>query len=223
MEAFNLPKTRCKETAKLQETTRNKKEEETGLMLAASPGQGRGPTDPPWPSPFSSPEPIRSACRLFLAIPPIRLPFPGDHEQQQLFQPRLVAGNHQVEAGIECGLKEWDDSTTTESAAPELIPDERVMNALHKMQDDRQQTMVISQRRSQKTYTEQATSRTNGNAAYEAMEATAQARDRQEEARPFFTSKKISRDRRSRDDLQRHHHRHSCKDRRHRKKKQAYA
>ena len=81
------------------------------------------------------------------------------------------------------------------------------------MQDYLQQTMVISQRRLQKTYTEQATSRTNGNAAYEAMEATTQARDRQEEAMPFFTSKKISRDRKSRDDLQRHHQRHSCKDR----------
>ena len=212
MEAFNLPKTRCKGTAKLQETTRNKEEEETSLMLAASPGQGRGPTDPPWPPPFSSPKPIRSACRLFLAIPPIRLPFPSDHEQQQLFQPRLVAGNHQVEAGIACGLKEWDDSTTTESAAPELIPDERVMNALHKMQDDRQQTKVISRRRSPKMYTEQATLRTNGNSAYEAMETTTGARDRQEEARIFY-ERKMSRDRRSRDDLQRHHQRHSCKKR----------
>ena len=44
--------------------------------------------------------------------------------------------------------KGWDDCTTTESATPELIPDERVKNALHKMQDYLQQTMVISQRRS---------------------------------------------------------------------------
>ena len=90
-----------------------------------------------------------------------------------------------MEAGIECGLKEGDDSTTTESAAPEVIPDERVMNALHKMHDYLQQTMVISQRRSQKMCTEQATSRTKGNVAFEAMEATTQARDRQEEARFF--------------------------------------
>ena len=39
------------------------------------------------------------------------------------------------------------------------------MNALHKMQDYLQQTKVIFQRRSQKTYNQQATSRTNGNAA----------------------------------------------------------
>ena len=85
------------------------------------------------------------------------------------------------------------------------------MNALHKMQDYLQQTIVISQRRSQKTYNEQATSRTNGNAADEAKEATAtEARERQEEARHFY-QQKMSRDRRSRDDLQRHHQRHSCK------------
>ena len=78
------------------------------------------------------------------------------------------------------------------------------------MQDYPQQTMVISQRRSQTTYTEQATSRTKGNAADEAKGATIQARDRQEEARHFYQQKK-SRDRRSRDDLQRHDQRHSCK------------
>ena len=54
--------------------------------------------------------------------------------------------------GYNAAWKEWDDSTTTESAAPELISDERVMNALHKMQDNLQQTMVISQSWSQKTY-----------------------------------------------------------------------
>ena len=50
--------------------------------------------------------------------------------------------------------------------------------------------MVISQRRSQKTYTEQATSRTKGNAADEAKEATTQARDRQEEAKLFLRAQK---------------------------------
>ena len=89
-------------------------------------------------------------------------------------------------------------------------PDERVMNALHKMQDYLQQIMVISWRRSQKTNTEQAASRTNGNAACEATEATAQARGRQEEARGFFGERKNVKSRR-RDDLQRHHQRHSCK------------
>ena len=90
--------------------------------------------------------------------------------------------------------KGWEDSTTTESAASELIPDERVMNALHKMQDYLQQAMVISQRRSQKTCTEQATSRTNGHAAFsEAMEAATQARDRQEEGRLFYEQKHVKR------------------------------
>ena len=50
------------------------------------------------------------------------------------------------------------------------------------MQDQIQQTIVISQRRSQKTLTEQAASKTKGNAAKEAMEAT-QALERQEEAK----------------------------------------
>ena len=34
-----------------------------------------------------------------------RLPVPGDHEQQQLFQSRPVAGNHVLEAGLEQGLE----------------------------------------------------------------------------------------------------------------------
>ena len=63
------------------------------------------------------------------------------------------------------------------------------MNALHKMQDYLQQTIVISQ----KTYNQQATSRTNGNAADEAKEATTQARDRQEEARHFYQQKNVKR------------------------------
>ena len=41
------------------------------------------------------------------------------------------------------------------------------MNVLHKMQDYLQQTMVVSQKRAQKTHTaEQAASRTERNAAY---------------------------------------------------------
>ena len=51
-----------------------KKKKETSLTLAAPPGQGRGPPDPPWPSPCSSPEPRRSACRLFFSTPPNRPP-----------------------------------------------------------------------------------------------------------------------------------------------------
>ena len=40
------------------------------------------------------------------------------------------------------------------------------MDVLHKMQDYVQQTMVVSQKRAQKTHTEQAASRTERNAAY---------------------------------------------------------
>ena len=42
--------------------------------------------------------------------------------------------------------------------------------------------MVISQRRSQKTHTEQGTSKTKRNAAHEAMEAATQTREWQAEA-----------------------------------------
>ena len=80
------------------------KKEETGLMLAAPQGQGRGPTAlhvllfAAAPSQYEVP-----AAFFSRDLRTARLP--GDHEQQQLFQPRLVAGNHQVEAGIECGLE----------------------------------------------------------------------------------------------------------------------
>ena len=39
-------------------------------------------------------------------------------------------GTMRGKQGWNADWKEWDDSTTTESAAPELIPDERIMNAL---------------------------------------------------------------------------------------------
>ena len=54
------------------------------------------------------------------------------------------------------------------------------------MQDHLQQTLVISQMRSQKTLTEQAVSKTQGNAAHEAMEAATQAREWQAEPRRLF-------------------------------------
>ena len=70
--------------------------------------------------------------------------------------------------------KGWDDSSATTSPISESIPDERVTNALHLMQDHLQQTTVIAQERSQKTHTEQAASKTQGNAAHEVMEAATQ-------------------------------------------------
>ena len=76
-----------------------------------------------------------------------------------------------------------DDSSTTTLPISESIPDERVTNALHLMQDHLQQTMVISQRQSQKTQNEQAASKTQGNAAYEVMVTATQAREQREEAR----------------------------------------
>ena len=59
------------------------------------------------------------------------------------------------------------------------------MNAPHVMQDHLQQTLVISQRRSQKTH-EHAASRTKRNTANESTEAASQARERQEEARLLY-------------------------------------
>ena len=70
--------------------------------------------------------------------------------------------------------KGWDDSSTTTSPISESIPEGRVTNALHLMQDHLQQTTVIAQERSQKTHTEQAASKTQGNAAHEVMEAATQ-------------------------------------------------
>ena len=57
------------------------------------------------------------------------------------------------------------------------------------MQDHLLQTMVVSQRCSQTTLTEQAASKTKGNAAYEAMEAAIQTREWQAETRRLFEQK----------------------------------
>ena len=70
----------------------------------------------------------------------------------------------------------WDESAITEPAASEPVPDERITNALKRLQDHLQQTMVISQRRSQKAQTEQSASKAKGDAACAAMEAVSQAR-----------------------------------------------
>ena len=51
------------------------------------------------------------------------------------------------------------------------------MNAVHRLQDRLQQTLVLSQRRSHKTFFERAISMSKGNAAYADMQAV-----RQEEA-----------------------------------------
>ena len=99
------------------------------------------------------------------------------------------------EQGWNAAWKEWDDSTAVEAAAPEPIPDERIVNTLHKMPDHMQQTMVVSQKRAQKTYTEQAHQGQNG-----MLPAQVEAR---------VAYEKMPRSRRSRDDLHRHHKKHS--------------
>ena len=74
----------------------------------------------------------------------------------------------------------WSAST---EPVPEPALDERVTNAVHRVQDLLQQTTVLSQRRSTKTHTERAVTISRGSAAYAAMEAATRARERQEEAK----------------------------------------
>ena len=104
------------------------------MMLAAPTGHGRGQPDPPWPSTSNN---------------------SSSHNTRW-------QGATRWKQGWNAAWKEWDGSTAAEAAAPEPIPDQRIMNTLHKMPDHMQQTMVVTQRRAQKTYTEQAASRTKG-------------------------------------------------------------
>ena len=59
----------------------------------------------------------------------------------------------------------WHDSSTQKPALHELGSGELVKNAVHRLQDRLQQTLVLSQRRSHKTFFERATSISKGNAA----------------------------------------------------------
>ena len=54
------------------------------------------------------------------------------------------------------------------------------------MQDHLQQTTVMTQRRSPKMRSKHTVSKTNGDAAYEAMQALTTARPRQEDARGIY-------------------------------------
>ena len=74
----------------------------------------------------------------------------------------------------------WDVSTDT--AAPSASEAD-LRRSASRCRDHVQQAMVIFQRRSQKTLTEQSASKTKGNAAHEAMEAATQAREWQAETR----------------------------------------
>ena len=59
-----------------------------GFLLAAAPSHDEVP-----------------AAFLSRHLRTARFPVPGDHEQQQLFQSRPVAGNSALEARIDCGLE----------------------------------------------------------------------------------------------------------------------
>ena len=80
------------------------------------------------------------------------------HEQRQLLQ---LVGTCQG----------WRGSSPPAPDAHEPVSDERITNALQRVQDHLQEAMAISQKRSQRTCTEQAASRTKGNAAHVAVEA----------------------------------------------------
>ena len=130
---------------------------------------------------FSSPTSLRYACRLFLLeTSELPLPVGSDHEQRQLLQ--SVAGSRWTQ-GWNDAWNGWGVSVITEPTTPEPTPDERITSAPRRVQDHLQQTVAISQRRSQKTHAEQTASRTKGNAAYAAMEAATLARERLDEAK----------------------------------------
>ena len=142
-----------------QKDAEKKKEEGTNLRSvmvpatrAAPVGQGSGPSDPLWHCSLSPLFVRRSACRFFFLETSrsvrcpctcTRLPCSGNHERQQLFQSRPVAGNHSIEArlgavpGRDGTTQGWDNSLATASPAqnPGHISDERVTNALRMMQD----------------------------------------------------------------------------------------
>ena len=121
---------------------REKEKEEFGLTLAAPSGQGRGPYGPSMAFSLQQPRATTKWLAAFFSrhLRTARLPIPGDHVQQELFQSGTVAGNRA--SGSRDTMRLGRNQPTLRSAAP----DERVMNALHKMQDYLQQIMVISQK-----------------------------------------------------------------------------
>ena len=59
----------------------------------------------------------------------------------------------------------WHDSSSPGPTPTEQASDEKVMNAVQRLQDQLQQTLALTQRKSHKTGTERATSVSKGNAA----------------------------------------------------------
>ena len=83
----------------------------------------------------------------------------------------------------------WHDSRSPVPTPTEQAPDEQVMNAVHRLQDQLQQTLALTQSRSHKKVTERATSVPKGNDAYAAMEAVTLAREWQAEAKRAYDLK----------------------------------
>ena len=82
----------------------------------------------------------------------------------------------------------WDDTSPPEPALDEPTPDELVLNAVHRLQDRLQQTLVLTQR-THKTVAERETLVSKGNAAYAAMEAVIMAREWQAEVKRVHDQK----------------------------------
>ena len=150
------------------------------IVTPASPmGQGRGLLDPPGQPvattirlpPFFFFETLESPASLFLET--MRNSSSSGHAKWQ-------AGNHSIEARLERCLEGTgrllSDSLTHAESRADL---QRARHECTRCRTTCSRPRVISQRRSQKTLSEQAASRTKGNAA---MEAATQARERQEEA-----------------------------------------
>ena len=115
-------------------------------------------------------------------------------ELVQSLRPRPVAGQHPVVVPrLEWRWQDWDDSSAAVSPAqnPEQTSDERLTTAVHQLheqisdervakdlpavQDHRQQTTVVAQRRTQKMLSH-TVSRTKADAAHEAVDPQFRAR-----------------------------------------------
>ena len=84
---------------------------------------------------------------------------------------------------------EWKNTPSPEPQLLDHTPDESALNTIHRLQDQLQQTLAITQRRSHKTESEHTTSRAKGNAAYTAIEEVAMARELQAEAKRIYDQK----------------------------------
>ena len=84
---------------------------------------------------------------------------------------------------------EWKNTPSSDPQPLEQAPDESALNTIHRLQDQLQQTLAITQRRSHKTESERVTSCSKGNAAFTAMEEVIEAREWQIEAKRAYDQK----------------------------------